>query len=79
MTQAKIQTCFYDYIGWYISIHPDTTGWKMENVNNQPVWLLLSPKRLLILALFKHRLKHNTVSFIFPAKELGIRVQKNKC
>lgn len=37
MTQAKIQMHFYDHIGWYLSSHPSTTGWEMENLLNQPV------------------------------------------
>lgn len=34
---------FYDFIGWYLASYPNTTGWKMENLLNQPTWPLFSP------------------------------------
>lgn len=37
MTQAEVQTCFYDSVVCYLSIYPDTTDWKMKDVVNPPV------------------------------------------
>lgn len=62
-----------------ISIHPDTTDWKMEDVLNPPVWLLLSQKDCSYWLFSNTGWNSTHFHLSFLKNERGIRVQKNKC